>query len=118
MALNAAALTLLAITLESNLAFAQLHSGLAGTSGIDNIAVAARQSVPWGTIDVNAGFGLASSIDFTGGTPFGTVYSVSLWDTATGGNFYGEFPLGGDGAFNGTGQYSVTVIDFTSTATD
>lgn len=117
MALNSAALNLLAGVLKTNLAFAQLHSGLAGAAGTDNIAASARQPALWG-VATNGDFGLISSIDFTGGTPLGVVYSVSLWDLATGGTFYGEFPLGGDGALNGAGAYSITVIDVTGTATD
>lgn len=101
---------------DDALLFAQLHSGLAGAAGTENIAVAGRQPVAWTTPNGTTGsFGLTSQIAFTAGTPSGPVYSVTLWDAETAGTFHGEYPLAGDVTFNLSGEYQVTAIDFTGT---
>lgn len=115
MPLNETGLTLQATTLQTVLLFAQLHSGLAGMSGMDNIAVAGRRPVHW-TMPTNGDFGLISQIAYTAGTPNAAVYSVTLWDAETNGTYYGEYPLTGDAAFNVFGEYQVTAIDFKGTA--
>lgn len=114
MPLNAAGMLFLANTLQTDaLLFAQLHSGLAG-DGTDNIAVPGRQPVDWDTPVGNGDFGLISAIDFTGGTPGGDVYSVTIWDAETDGSCHGEFPItDGDITFNLMGQFSITAIDAT-----
>lgn len=116
MPLNENGMVLLANTLQANLVFAQLHSSIAG-DGTANIAVAGRQPVIWDTPDGVGDFGLISAINFTGGEPAGTVYSVTMWDAETPGTgiFYGEFPVIGDSTFNLSGEYQVTAIDFTGT---
>lgn len=116
MPLNQNAMVVLANTLRATLLFAQLHSAAAGAVGTDNIAVAGRRPVFWGTPAPSGQFGLISAIDFTAGTPLGAAYSVSLWDAETSGVYYGEFVLGADSAFNSLGEYHVTVIDLTGTA--
>lgn len=116
MPLNNAGMTLLATTLQTNLAWGQLHSAPAGTSGTDNVTTSGRQPVIWGTPDSFGNFGLTSEIAFTDGDPGGEVYSVTLWDQETGGVFYGEFALDGDGTFGSAGGFSVTAIDFVGTS--
>lgn len=117
MALNDAAMVLAANTLRSALAYAQLHSAAAGASGTANLTTATRQPVSWGAPTGSGSFMLASQINFTGGNPSSAVYSVTLWDTAVSGNFYGEFILSGDAIFDTSGNYSVTAIDLTGSAT-
>lgn len=119
MALNADGLELAATALITNLVWAQLHSASAGVDGGDNICSLTRQAVHWDTPD-GGDFGMSGAIRFTGGTPNGTVYSVSLWDTeeVDTGTFYGEYPLTGDLTFNGQGEFQVTAIDFTGTSID
>jgi hypothetical protein len=112
--LNSAGTLLMADTLQETLLFAQLHSDIAGVDGTDNIAVAGRQPIVWGTPDSDGNFGLLSPLDFTDGEPDSGVYSITVWDTETDGACYGELPFGsGDLTFNAAGEYSVTVIDFT-----
>lgn len=118
MPLNNAAMVLAANTLRTNLAYAQLHSAAAGTSGTSNVTTAGRLAVTWAAATGPGTFTLLSALNFTGGAANGPVYSVTLWDASSGGNFYGEFPLtGGDTSFNSSGAYSVTMIDLTGTAT-
>lgn len=117
MALNDDGLALAANALVASLAYAQLHSAAAGTSGTDNAYALERQPVTW-NIPTTGDLSLASGIRFTGGTPNGTVYSVTLWDADADGTFYGEYPLSGDLTFNGQGEFLVTAIDFTATSSD
>ena len=119
MPLNNNALTALATTLQTILAFAQLHSGPAGMGAMNNVALPGRQAAHWGA-PANA-FGLISAINFAGGlilagTP---AYSVTLWDaeTETGSSHcFGEFVLSADTNFDLLGNFSVTAIDLTGTA--
>lgn len=117
MALNPTGLAFAITSLQTGLVYAQIHSGAAGP-GTDNIAVTGRQPVYW-TVPSSGTFGLASPIKFTGGPSYGTAYSVTLWDQETEGTMMGEVIFsGGDTTFNGDGQYQVTAIDFTMTASD
>ena len=115
MALNAAGLTLTASTLQANLLFAQLHTDTAG-DGTANLSSVGRQPVAWTTAGTT--FGLASPVKYVSGVADEVVYSVTLWDDETDGSCFGEFVLDGDGAFNSEGEFLITAIDFTATATD
>jgi len=115
MPLNDAGLVYISNSLQEVLLFAQLHFDVAG-SGNDNIAVPGRQPVDWNTPASDGDFGLIAAVTFTSGVPGDPVYSVTLWDDETAGVFYGEFPLTGDSTFDNTGQYQVTAIDFSGTA--
>lgn len=117
MPLNETGMLFLAGSLQTDaLLFAQLHSGFAG-DGTDNIALAGREPVHWDTPSGTGDFGLISAITFSGGTPGGDVYSVTLWDEETDGACHGEFPItSGDITFNLTGEYQITAIDATGTS--
>lgn len=116
MPLNNTAMVAAANSLRTALAYAQLHSAAAGSSGTSNVTTAARQAVTWAAATGAGSFSLASQINFTGGAANGAVYSVTLWSASTSGTFYGEFPLTGDTAFNSSGNYAVTAIDLTGSA--
>ena len=117
MPLNDTGLSLIATTLQSVLLFGQLHSGFAGSSSTDNIAVAGRQPIHWTAPDSSGNFGLISQMSFTAGPSGGPVFSVTLWDSETDGVPYAECFLGGDATFNIEGEYQVTAIDVTETST-
>lgn len=115
--LNDTAMGVAATALKAVLLYAQLHSAAAGGSGTSNATAAARQACSWGATTGAGDFDLDAAIDFTGGAASGPVYSVTLWSASTGGTFYGEFVLTGDGAFNTTGDYTVTQILLDGSAT-
>lgn len=117
MALNNTAMAVGGTAIKALLAYAQLHSASAGGSFTSNVTSAARQAITWAAITGPGSFSLTSAIAFTGGGANNPVYSVTLWSAITGGTCYGEFPLTGDTAFNAAGQYSVTALDFTGSAT-
>jgi hypothetical protein len=115
MPLNKTGLTLLATTLQGVLLFGQLHSGPAGADGTGNVALPGRLPARWDTPDSN--FGLISAMNFTGGVPGSSVYSVTFWDAETDGGLWSEEPLTGDVTFNAAGEFQVTAIDFVGTST-
>ena len=108
--LNSAAMGVAATALKGAMLYAQLHSGPAG-NGTANIAATTRQSVTWGTVTGTGNFGISSSLNFTGGTPGGPVYSVTLWSASTSGTCYGEFIITGDATLDGSGNYVLSALD-------
>lgn len=117
MPFNENAMTVAANALRTTITHGQLHDSYAGANGLDNIA-ASRQPVEWTTPTGIGDFGLASASTFTGGEPFGSIYSITLWDAETDGTMYGEFPLENDLTFNSVGEYQVTAIDVFGNVTE
>ena len=117
MGLNNAAMVVAAEALQDVLLYAQLHSAAAGGSGTSNVTAAARLPISWTTPTSDGDFGLDAPLNFAGGASAGAVYSVTLWDASTSGNYWGEFVLAGDTAFNAAGEYAVTALDLNGSAT-
>lgn len=104
-------MTVAANALKGALLYAQLHSGPAGTNGTANIATSTRKAITWGAVSAGS-FGITSSLSFTGGTPNGPAYSVTLWSAATSGTFYGELITSGSSTLDGSGNYVLSALDF------
>lgn len=117
MPINSTGLSAAAIALQVY-NYAQLHSASAGTTYSDNLAVLARVPVVWNQ-PAAGNFGLQSALKFVSGEPGSAAHSVTLWDAISDGTCAGEFLFtDGDSAFNAQGEFLVTAIDFTVTATD
>lgn len=118
MPFNNAAMVVAANAIQDVALYGQLHSGAAGGSGTSNVTSAAREAITWATPTGLGDFALDAQLEFSGGAANGDVYSITLWSASTSGTYYGEFPLTtGDTAFNSAGEYYVTAIDLTGTAT-
>ncbi len=113
MALSDAALVLAANAVDGAVTHMQLHSGAPGAAGTTN-AVGARVAVN-GAVDADGDI-TWSNVAFTGLTANHAVAHVSYWSAATGGTFYGSAALSGDTAANAAGEYTVTSVTETSTA--
>jgi len=115
-ALNDAALELMADALAAEVTHLSLHSSTPNSSGSNEVTGGgySRQSVTW-NVDQDGDLTLASTVSFSGPSE-GTVTHVGLWDASSSGNFYGAFALSGDTAFNSAGQYNVTQLTINSTA--
>jgi|SRR5690625_1715888 len=103
MALRVEVLNTGAVAMAGELGFMQLHSGDPGTSGANECTSARRPvvaTVDGATIQVPA-------VQFDDLTPDEPVTHIGFWSAATGGTFLGGFPLTGDTAANGVGQYWV-----------
>ena|SRR6478609_4328289 len=117
MAWTNAAMVVAADALRGAAIGAQLHTAAAGGSGTSNVAGSSRVAVSWSAATSDGDFGLSSSLNFTGGSASGAVYSVTLWsNSSSGGTFYGEFVLTGDATFNASGEYTVTTLNFNGSA--
>lgn len=114
--LNNAAMTVAATALQGALGYAQLHSAAAGSNGTSNLCTSPRIAVTWGAITGAGVFGLGGNLNFTGITANGAVYSLTLWSTQSNGTCYGEFLLTGDATANSQGQYTVTTLNLTGSA--
>lgn len=99
---------------------AATHSGLftaaPNAAGTTNVAASARQAITWVTA-ANGDMVMTVDQAFTGGAANGACTHVGLWSASTSGTFYGYFALTGDQTFNAAGEYTVTDITITGTAT-
>lgn len=112
MALNAAGLTSAAAGFASAYPYLSLHTTGAVTSSTSESA-AARVAASWTNTN---GVLTASSRAFTGGAASGPVVRVGYWSAATAGTYGGGALLTGDQAFNAAGEYTVTSVTETPTA--
>lgn len=113
MPLNTAALNVQANALAGAATYLSLHSTDPGSTGTSETA-AARVSAGWGA--ASNGAISVSNKNFTGGAASGACTYVGLWSASTGGTFYGGFALTGDQTFNAAGQYTLTSLTITDTA--
>jgi hypothetical protein len=113
MALNDAALVLAANAVDGAITHMQLHSGARGAAGTTN-QVGSRVAVN-GSVDADGDI-TWTNVAFTGLTANQAVAEVSYWSASTGGTYYGGAALTGDATANAAGEYTVTSVTETSTA--
>ena len=113
MAFNDAGLVIAANALDTAITHMSLHTTGAVTSS-GNESTAARVAVN-GSVDADGDI-TWTSIAFTGGAASGPVVRVGYWSASTSGTYYGGSLLSGDQAFNAAGEYTVTSVTETSTA--
>jgi hypothetical protein len=120
MALNDAALVLAANAIDTAITHFQLHSAAPGAAGTTS-PLGTRVAVN-GTVDADGDITWTNTA-FTGLTANQSVTHVSYWNgagtgtPATGGTYYGSAALTGDATANSAGEYTVTSVTETSTAT-
>lgn len=113
MALNATGLNVMADGLRAVATHLSLHSADPGSTGT-NHTNHGRVAASWPA--ASGGSLTISNKAFTGGTANGAVTHVGLWSAAgtgtpaTGGTFYGGFPLTGDQTSNAAGEYTITSL--------
>ena len=114
MALNDTILNVGNAAAQSAMTHLQIHTAQPNASG-SNEATSARQSITWETA-ANGDMVATVDIPFTGGASGGPATHVGFWSAATAGTFYGWLALSGDTTFNAAGEYTVTGITITGTA--
>lgn len=114
MALNDAALVLAANAVDTAITHFQLYSAATNATGTTN-AIGTRVAVN-GTVDADGDI-TWSNTAFTGLTANQAVHSVGYFNASTAGTFYGVSVLSGDATANAAGEYTVTSVVETSTAT-
>ncbi len=113
MAFNDAALVIAATAIEDAITHMSLHTTGAVTSSA-NESAAGRVAVT-GSVDGDGDI-TWSDVEFTGGTASGPVVRVGYWSASTAGTYLGGALLSGDQAFNAAGEYTVTSVTETGTA--
>jgi hypothetical protein len=112
-ALNDAALVLAANAVDTAITHMQLYSAATNGTGTTN-AVGSRVAVN-GTVDADGDITWTNTA-FTGLTASQAVHSVGYFTASTGGTFYGVTVLTGDATANSAGEYTVTSLTETGTA--
>ncbi len=92
-----------------------IHTALPNAAG-SNESTAARVAAGWGAA-ANGDFATLTNKAFTGGAASGPATYVGFWSASTAGTFYGYQQLTGDQTFNAAGQYTITSLAITGTAT-
>lgn len=113
MALNDAALTTGATAIKNEITHMQLHSTNVGGAWGTN-AVGSRVAVS-GSVDSDGDI-TWSNVAFTGLTANQAVGGISYWTASTGGSNRGGSATTGDATANSAGEYTVTSVTETGTA--
>lgn len=114
MALSSTSLVLAGNAVSGGITHFQLHSGNPGAAGTTS-PVGSRVAST-GSVNGTTGAITWSSIAFTGLTANQSVTHVSYWSASTGGTFRGASALAGDAAANAAGNYTVTSVTETPSA--
>lgn len=113
MALTDAALVVGSNAIDAAITHFGLHSGAPGAAGTSNV-VGSRVAVN-GTVDGDGDITWTNTA-FTGLGANQGITHVSYWSASTAGTFYGSAALSGDTAANAAGEYTVTSVVETATA--
>lgn len=111
--LNDAALTTGATAIKNEITHLQLHSSNVG--GAWGTGAVGSRVASSGAVDADGDI-TWSTIAFTGLTANQAVGGVSYWTASTGGSNRGGSALTGDATANSAGEYTVTSVTETSTA--
>jgi len=110
------ALNNMAAYLVTNAKVLRLHSADPGATANANANTTTASDVTVTLVNDGSGNLSVSTVAFTGGAASGACTYCSLWNTGTTVR-YGRFTLSGDQTFNAAGQYTVTSLAVTGTAT-
>jgi hypothetical protein len=114
MALNDAILNIGNAAAQTAMTHAQIHTAEPNASG-SNEATSAREAITWVTA-ANGDLVITADLAFTGGASSGPATHIGFWSALTTGTFYGWLLLSGDTTFNAAGEYTVTGVNITGTA--
>ena len=114
MALNDTLLNIGNAAMQTAMTHLAIHTAEPNGSG-SNESAAARQSITWVTA-ANGDMVATVDLAFTGGAASGAATHVGFWSASSAGTFYGWQVLTGDQTFNAAGEYTVTGITITGTA--
>lgn len=114
MALNDTILNIGNAASQTAMTHAQIHTAQPNASG-SNEASSARQAITWVTA-ANGDLVITQDLVFTGGASSGAATHIGFWSASSSGTFYGWLALTGDQTFNAAGEYTVTGVTITGTA--
>jgi hypothetical protein len=114
MALNDTILNIGNAASQTSMTHAQIHTAQPNASG-SNEASSSRQAITWVTA-ANGDMVITADLVFTGGASSGAATHIGFWSASSAGTFYGWLALTGDQTFNAAGEYTVTGVTITGTA--
>lgn len=114
MALNDTILNAGNAEMQSLMTHAAIHTAQPNGSG-SNESSAGRQAITWETA-ANGDLVVTTDLGFTGGSSGGAATHIGFWSASSNGTFYGWLALTGDQTFNAAGEYTVTGVTITGTA--
>ena len=114
MALNDTILNIGNAAMQTAMTHAAIHTAEPNASG-SNQSAAGRQAITWVTA-ANGDLVITQDLVFTGGAASGAATHIGFWSASTSGTFYGWQALTGDQTFNAAGEYTVTGVTITGTA--
>ena len=102
-------------SMQTAMTHAAIHTAEPNAAG-SNQSAADREAITWETA---ANGDMVATVDllFTGGAASGAATHLGFCSALTAGTFYGWQVLTGDQTFNAAGEYTVTGITITGTAT-
>lgn len=113
--LNDTALNAGNAAIQALITHAQLHTAEPNAAGTTNVATSARRPITWETA-ANGDLIVTADAAFTGGAASGPSTYVSLWSASSAGTCYGYYLLVGDVTFNAAGEYTLTGVTITGSA--
>jgi hypothetical protein len=113
-ALNDTILNIGNAAMQAAMTHAAIHTAEPNGAG-SNQSSAARQAITWETA-ANGDMIATVDVPFTGGASGGPATHVGFWSASTSGTFYGWYALTGDQTFNAAGEYTLTAVTITGTA--
>lgn len=114
MALNDTILNIGNAASQTAMTHMAIHTAQPNASG-SNESSAARQAITWVTA-ANGDMVITQDLNFTGGAASGAATHIGFWSASSAGTFYGWLALTGDQTFNAAGEYTVTGVTITGTA--
>lgn len=115
MPLNDTILNVGAAAMQAVMTHASLFTAAPNAAGTTNNTTHGRQAVTWITA-ANGDMVATVDLAFTGGAASGGVAYIGFWSASSAGTFYGYVPVTGDTTSNSAGEYTVTDITITGTA--
>jgi hypothetical protein len=112
--LNDTALNVGNAAIQAAATHAKLYSAAPNAAGTTNQTTAGLVALTWVTA-ANGDLIVTTDAAFTGGAASGACTQVGLWNSGQT-TFYGYFALTGDQTFNAAGEYTLTGITITGTA--
>ena len=117
MSFNDAALVVAANAISGVITHLQLHSAASGPGYTTNLAGTRVSANAFKTVDADGDI-IWTNVPFTGLTANQTVAEVSYWSASSGGtNYGGATRNSGDTTANSSGEYTLTSLTETSSAT-
>lgn len=115
MALNDTILNIGGAAMQTAMTHGKLYSAAPDAAGSTNATAGGRVALTW-TTAANGDMIVTADAAFTGGGASAACTVLGFWSASTAGTFYGYVPLTGDATFNAAGEYTVTGVTITGTA--